>query len=221
MDPRASTCRPRARSCTARKRSTCPRAGCAASGRCRAPWPCRARGRAASDDMHGILVRLAMRKERHGPRSLRFLLEPDKPVKVLIEPWNEVLGFAARFIGRGGRGDPPLGPPPPCHPGARAAAGEIGAAASLGHRPAVIRGGRLRGLALHAGPVGLDGQRLVARRTVRSAGAAPARGRGHGPARVRRIESPLFRHGGRIGRRDRTSGTLVPPRSPPTPRRAA
>ena len=44
-------------------------------------------------DMHGILVRLAMRKERHGPRSLRFLLAPDKPVRVLIEPWNEVLEF--------------------------------------------------------------------------------------------------------------------------------
>ena len=44
-------------------------------------------------DMHGILVRLAMRKERHGPRSLRFLLAPDKPVRVLIEPWGEVLEF--------------------------------------------------------------------------------------------------------------------------------
>ncbi len=44
-------------------------------------------------DMHAILSRLAQRKERHGPRSLRFLLEPDKPIRVLIEPWNEVLEF--------------------------------------------------------------------------------------------------------------------------------
>jgi hypothetical protein len=44
-------------------------------------------------DMHAILQRLAQRKERHGPRSLRFILEPDKPVKVLIEPWNEMLEF--------------------------------------------------------------------------------------------------------------------------------
>ena len=44
-------------------------------------------------DMHSILARLAMRKERHGPRSLRFFLEPDKPVRVLIEPWGEVLEF--------------------------------------------------------------------------------------------------------------------------------
>ena len=44
-------------------------------------------------DMHAILPRLAQRKERHGPRSLRFFLEPDKPIRVLIEPWNETLEF--------------------------------------------------------------------------------------------------------------------------------
>src|SRR5262249_18792278 len=41
-------------------------------------------------DMHNILARLAARKERHGPRSLRFFLEPGNPVRVLIEPWGEV-----------------------------------------------------------------------------------------------------------------------------------
>ncbi|QZN98968.1 SWIM zinc finger family protein [Chenggangzhangella methanolivorans] len=44
-------------------------------------------------DMHAILSRLAAKRERHGPRSLRFLLEPDKPVEVLIEPWNDRLTF--------------------------------------------------------------------------------------------------------------------------------
>jgi hypothetical protein len=44
-------------------------------------------------DMHNILARLAARKERHGPRSLRFFLEPGNPVQVLIEPWGEVLTF--------------------------------------------------------------------------------------------------------------------------------
>ncbi len=44
-------------------------------------------------DMHSILARLAARKERHGPRSLRFLLEPGQPVRVLVEPWNEMLTF--------------------------------------------------------------------------------------------------------------------------------
>jgi SWIM zinc finger len=44
-------------------------------------------------DMHNILTRLAAMKERHGPRSLRFFLDPDNPVRVLIEPWGEVLTF--------------------------------------------------------------------------------------------------------------------------------
>jgi hypothetical protein len=43
--------------------------------------------------MHNILARLAARKERYGPRSLRFFLEPGNPVRVLIEPWGEVLTF--------------------------------------------------------------------------------------------------------------------------------
>ncbi|WP_407521331.1 SWIM zinc finger family protein [Methylobacterium oryzisoli] len=52
-------------------------------------------------DMHAILTRLAARKERHGPRSLRFLLEPGEPVSVLIEPWGERLTFR-RSVYRGG-----------------------------------------------------------------------------------------------------------------------
>jgi hypothetical protein len=51
-------------------------------------------------DMHAILSRLAARRERHGPRSLRFLLEPGKPVSILVEPWNERLTFR-RSIYRG------------------------------------------------------------------------------------------------------------------------
>lgn len=54
-------------------------------------------------DMHAIITRLAAKKERHGPRSLRFLLEPDKPVSVLIEPWGERLTFR-RSIYRGTSG---------------------------------------------------------------------------------------------------------------------
>jgi hypothetical protein len=44
-------------------------------------------------DMQNILSRLAARRERHGPRSLRFLLKPGEPVQVLIEPWGETLTF--------------------------------------------------------------------------------------------------------------------------------
>jgi len=44
-------------------------------------------------DMANILTRLAQRKERVGPRSLRFILKPDAPVEVLVEPWGERLVF--------------------------------------------------------------------------------------------------------------------------------
>jgi hypothetical protein len=54
-------------------------------------------------DVHNILSRLAARKERHGPRSLRFLLEPGNPVRVLIEPWGEILTFR-RSIYKGDAG---------------------------------------------------------------------------------------------------------------------
>lgn len=54
-------------------------------------------------DLHAILSRLAARRERHGPRSLRFLLEPGKPVCVVIEPWNERLTFR-RSIYQGAAG---------------------------------------------------------------------------------------------------------------------
>lgn len=42
-------------------------------------------------DMANILGRLKRRKEKAGPRSLRFLLDPGRPVRALIEPWGEIL----------------------------------------------------------------------------------------------------------------------------------
>lgn len=42
-------------------------------------------------DMHNICYRLRRRKERSGPRALRFELTPGQPVKILFEPWNETL----------------------------------------------------------------------------------------------------------------------------------
>ncbi|CCD85176.1 Conserved hypothetical protein; Putative Protein containing SWIM zinc finger domain [Bradyrhizobium sp. ORS 285] len=51
-------------------------------------------------DMANILTRLAQKKEKAGPRSLRFVLTPDAPVEVVIEPWNERLRFR-RSIYRG------------------------------------------------------------------------------------------------------------------------
>lgn len=42
-------------------------------------------------DMHNICYRLRRKKERSGPRSLRFDLTPGQPIKLIFEPWNETL----------------------------------------------------------------------------------------------------------------------------------
>lgn len=44
-------------------------------------------------DIYSLCLYLRRFKEQHGPRSLRFQLTPDKPVKVIIEPWNHELVF--------------------------------------------------------------------------------------------------------------------------------
>ncbi len=51
-------------------------------------------------DMYNILLMLKRNRERNSPRSLRFILEPDKPVEVLFEPWGKKLTFR-RSIYRG------------------------------------------------------------------------------------------------------------------------
>ncbi len=42
-------------------------------------------------DIHNICYRLRRKKERVGPRSMRFELEPGQPIKVIFEPWNDEL----------------------------------------------------------------------------------------------------------------------------------
>ncbi|PWQ93569.1 SWIM zinc finger family protein [Leucothrix arctica] len=42
-------------------------------------------------DVHNLCFLLRRRKERVGPRSLRFQLKPDHPVEIVIEPWGQVL----------------------------------------------------------------------------------------------------------------------------------
>jgi len=44
-------------------------------------------------DMYNILLMLKRNKERKSPRSLRFILEPNRPVEVLFEPWGKKLTF--------------------------------------------------------------------------------------------------------------------------------
>ncbi|HHD7445148.1 TPA: hypothetical protein ACOVFI_004282 [Citrobacter braakii] len=42
-------------------------------------------------DIHNICYRLRRKKERNGPRALRFELTPGQPVKIIFEPWNDTL----------------------------------------------------------------------------------------------------------------------------------
>ncbi len=39
-------------------------------------------------DIHNICFILRRHKEIKGPRSMKYILEPDKPIKIIFEPWN-------------------------------------------------------------------------------------------------------------------------------------
>jgi predicted nucleic acid-binding Zn finger protein len=40
-------------------------------------------------DVHNFCLQLRRKKERVGPRSIRFILTPGEPVRAVFEPWNE------------------------------------------------------------------------------------------------------------------------------------
>lgn len=40
-------------------------------------------------DIHNLCLHLRRKKERSGPRSIRFKLAPGQPVRMVFEPWNE------------------------------------------------------------------------------------------------------------------------------------
>lgn len=42
-------------------------------------------------DIHSICLLLRRHKEKRGPRSLRYVLEPGKPVTVVLDPWGTVI----------------------------------------------------------------------------------------------------------------------------------
>lgn len=55
-------------------------------------------------DVHNLLFVLKRRKEREGPRSLRFHLVPGEPVRIVVEPWNVEVA-CPRSIYRGPEAD--------------------------------------------------------------------------------------------------------------------
>lgn len=40
-------------------------------------------------DIYNLCYRLRRKKERVGPRSMRFVLEPGRPIKVIFDPWGD------------------------------------------------------------------------------------------------------------------------------------
>lgn len=51
-------------------------------------------------DMHNICFLLRRKKEKSGPRSLRFILKPGERVKILFEPWNiELVCKRSEYLG--------------------------------------------------------------------------------------------------------------------------
>ncbi len=45
-------------------------------------------------DMYNLLLMLKRNREKKSPRSLRFLLKPNRPIEVIFEPWDKKLTFS-------------------------------------------------------------------------------------------------------------------------------
>ena len=51
-------------------------------------------------DIHNICLILRRNKEKKGPRSIRYILEPGQPVKVVFDPWNkEIVCWRSPYTG--------------------------------------------------------------------------------------------------------------------------
>lgn len=51
-------------------------------------------------DVHNICFVLRRKKERSSPRSMRYILKPGEPVKIVLEPWNlEIVCPRSRYEG--------------------------------------------------------------------------------------------------------------------------
>jgi hypothetical protein len=50
-------------------------------------------------DIYNILVTLRRRRARQSPRSLRFKLEPDLPIEMIFEPWNDHIASRTLYEG--------------------------------------------------------------------------------------------------------------------------
>lgn len=52
-------------------------------------------------DVYNICHVLRRKKEKQSPRSMRYILKPDEPVRIILEPWNiEIVCARTRFEGK-------------------------------------------------------------------------------------------------------------------------
>ncbi len=51
-------------------------------------------------DVHNLCFVLRRRKEKHGPRALKWVLAPGEPVRIVVEPWNlEIVCARSPYLG--------------------------------------------------------------------------------------------------------------------------
>ena len=51
-------------------------------------------------DVHNLCFVLRRRKEKHGPRALKWVLVPGEPVRIVVEPWNlEIVCARSPYLG--------------------------------------------------------------------------------------------------------------------------
>ena len=175
------------------------------------------RFRMAPVDLFNICRFLRRHRAKISPRALRYELVPGQPVRVVLEPWEHVdRAVAGLDLRRPEAADRPhLGPRPAPDPGA--------ADPGLPGVDVYLAGFGLPsiyvldlGPAVHAGPVGLDRQRLDRRRQVRPADPPPD----VSPDELTRIYEALRtlrrgdrrrpRAGGRARRREGPERPVVP-----------
>jgi len=48
-------------------------------------------------DIYNILLFLKRNREKNSPRSLKFILSPENPIELIIEPWNKKLKLSSIY----------------------------------------------------------------------------------------------------------------------------
>lgn len=117
-------------------------------------------------DVYNFCSWLRRFKEKKGPRSIRFILEPGKPVKAIFEPWNHEVVCARSLYTGAQRRDPDMGQKTVADTGTTDPRCKEIHCTPDRKRVAVVLHRRPGRYAIHTRAERMDGQRLVARRSV-------------------------------------------------------